>query len=51
MDSTRSKEKIEVHQWAQFITDTKLPHNQEVKRVLKYQKGTAMQGLIMKPDT
>ena len=29
--------------------DPKLPQNQTVKRILKYLKGMAMQGLIMKP--
>ena len=39
-----------VLQCAQFSTNTKLLHNQSVKHVLKYLKGTTIQGLIMKTD-
>ena len=37
-----------VHQCAQFSANPKLLHNQVIKHVLKYLKGTATQGLIMK---
>ena len=33
-----------------YSADPKLPHNQDVKHVLKYLKGTSKNGLIMKPD-
>ena len=39
-----------VHQCAQFIADTKQPHNQAVKHVLYYLKGTAIQWWIINPD-
>ena len=39
-----------VHQCAQFSSNPKLPHNQVVKRVLKYLKDTATQGLILNLD-
>ena len=39
-----------VNQCAQFRADPKLTHNQEVKRVLMYPKGTSEQVLIMNPD-
>ena len=39
-----------VHQCAQFSADTKLLHDKLVKRVLKYLKFMATQGLIMKPN-
>ena len=48
-NSTRPGAQFAVHQCAQFSADTKLPHNQEVKRFLKYLKGVSLQGLIMKP--
>ena len=46
----RPKAQFVVHQCEQFSADTKLPRDQAVKRVLKYLKGTAMKGLILKPD-
>ena len=49
-NSTRPDAQLSVHQCAPFSTDTKLPHDQAVKRVLKYLKGMSMQGLILKPD-
>ena len=45
-----SEAQFVVHQCAQFSADTKLPHNQAVKRILKYLKGTSKQGLLMNPD-
>ena len=39
-----------VHQYTRFSADPKPPHNQAVKRTLKYRKGTSEQGLIMNPD-
>ena len=48
-NSTRPEAQFMVHQCAQFSADTKLPHDQAVKRVLNYLKCTAMQGLISKP--
>ena len=39
-----------VNQWERFSTVSKIPHYQAVKRILKYLKGTATQGLIMNPD-
>ena len=40
-----------VHQYTRFRSNPKIPQDQTIKHVLKYLKGTAMQGLIMKPDT
>ena len=34
----------------QIRADIKLSHNQAIKRVLNYLKGTATQGVILKPD-
>ena len=45
----RPEAQFAVHQWAQFSADTKIPHYQAIKRVLKYPKGTDMEGLIIKP--
>ena len=39
-----------VHQCARFSANPKLPHDQAVKRVLKYLKGTTNNGLIMNTD-
>ena len=49
-NSTHSEAQFEVHQCTQFSADPKLPHDQAVKQVLEYLKGTATQGLIMNPD-
>ena len=49
-NSTRPNAQFMVHQCARFSANTNLPHDQAVKRVLKYLKGTATQGLIMNPD-
>ena len=47
---TRPKAQFAVHQFDWFSTDTKLPQNQAVKRVLNYLKGPSEQVLIMKTD-
>ena len=46
---TRPEAQFVVHQCAQFSANPKLPHDQAVKSVLKYLKGTATQRLVMKP--
>ena len=46
----RPKAQFAVRQCARFSSDSNLPHNQAVKRVLKYLKGTATQGLTLKLD-
>ena len=43
-----SEAQFVVHQCAQFSADTKLPHDQGFKRILKCLEGTLEQGLIMK---
>ena len=48
-NSTPPKAQFVVHQFAQFVADPKLPHNQAVKCVLKCFKGASMQVLILKP--
>ena len=47
---TRPKAQFVVFQCALFSSNTKIPHDQEVKRVLKYPKISSAQGIIMKPD-
>ena len=47
---TRPEAQLVVHQCARFKAYTRLPHDQVVKRILKYLKETAMQVSIMKPD-
>ena len=47
--STLPEEKFAAHQCAQISANTKLPHNQAVKHVLKYLKGTPDNRIIMKP--
>ena len=49
-NSIRPEAQFAVHQCARFSAEPKLPHDQAVKRVLKYIKGKSKQGLIMKPD-
>ena len=46
----RPEAKFTVNQCTRFSTDSRITHDQDVKRVLKYPKGTAMKGLIMKQD-
>ena len=41
---------LAVCQCVKFSANTKLPHNQAVKHVLKYLKSTATQVLIIKND-
>ena len=47
---THPEAQLAVHQCVQFGANPKLPHNQAVKRVLNYLKGTSTPGLIMNPD-
>ena len=47
----RPKAQFIVHQCAQFSADPNLPHNQAVKKLLKYHKGKSDNRLIMKLDT
>ena len=49
-NSTRPEVKFAVRQIVWFSADPKLLYDQAVKRVLKYLKGKATQGLIIKPD-
>ena len=49
-NSTFPEAQFTVHQCAQFRADTKLPHNQSVKRILKYLKSMSSKGLIMNLD-
>ena len=46
----RPEAQLTIHQCTLFIADTKLPHYQVIKLVLKYLKGTSMQDLILKPN-
>ena len=46
----RPEAQFSVHQFVRSSASTKLPHNQAVKCVLNYLKGTATQGLILKSD-
>ena len=46
----RPEAQFAVHQCRKFRNDSKLPHDQYVKSVLKYLKGTSNNRLIMKPD-
>ena len=48
--STRSKAQFTFHQYVQLGANPKLPHNQYIKFILKYLKGTAAQGLIIKSN-
>ena len=50
-NSKRPEAQFVVHKCALLCADTKLPHYQADKRVLKYLKGTDTQGLIINPDT
>ena len=49
-NSIHPEAKFTVQQFARFGTDSKLLHNQALKRIIKHLKGTATQGLILKPD-
>ena len=49
-NSTRPKAQFTVHQCARFNAYPKLLHDQAVKRVLKYLKGTPEQILIRNPN-
>ena len=49
-NSTCPESEFAVHQCMQFSNDPKLLHDQSVKRVLNYLKGTATQEIIMKLD-
>ena len=46
----RPKAQFAVHQCARFSANPNLPHDQAVKHVMKYLKGTATKLLIMKPN-
>lgn len=48
--STRPDILFAVHQCARFSSDPKLSHEQAVKRIVRYLKGTAEHGLILRPD-
>ena len=39
-----------VHQCARYSNDPKLSHEQAVKRICRYLKGTEREGMILKPD-
>ena len=47
-NSTRSEAQFTVRKYARFDVDPQIPHDQSLKRVIKYLKGTSTQGLIMK---
>ena len=49
-NSIHPEAQFKVHQCAQFRTDSKILHDKSVKLVIKYIKGTVMQGLIVKPN-
>ena len=49
--STRPDILFAVHQCARFSSDPKLCHEQGVKRIVRYLKGTLDQGLILTPDS
>jgi hypothetical protein len=49
--STRPDLAYSVHQCARFSQDPKQSHGDAVKRIVRYLKGTAMEGLILSPDT
>ena len=48
--SSRPDISYAVHQAARFCADPKLIHEQAVKRIVRYLKGTSDKGIIMKPD-
>ena len=48
--STLPDTQFAVHQCSRFSEDTKLFHEKGVKRIFKYLKGTAEEGIILKPD-
>ena len=48
--STRPDILFAVHQCARFSSDPKLSHEQSVKRIVRYLKGTADKGIILSPD-
>jgi hypothetical protein len=41
---------LATHQCARFSADPRLPHEQAVKRIVRYLKSTPDKGLIMRPD-
>jgi hypothetical protein len=48
--STRPDILFAVHQCARFSADPKLIHEQAVKRICRYLKGTSEKGIILKPE-
>lgn len=50
-NSIHPKAQFVVYQYARFRSYPKLPHNQAIKRIIKYLKGITTKGLIMKTDT
>lgn len=48
--SSRPDIAFAVHQAARFCSDPKLSHEQAVKRIVRYLKGTNDKGIIMTPD-
>ena len=48
--SSRPDISFAVHQAARFCADPKLIHEQAVKRIVRYLKGTQDKGIVMKPD-
>lgn len=48
--SSRPDISFAVHQAARFSADPKLIHEQAVKRIVRYLKGTSDKGILLKPD-
>ena len=48
--STRPELMMSVHQCARFSDDPRLPHEQAVKRIVRYLKSTADRGILLRPD-
>jgi hypothetical protein len=48
--ATRPELMLATHQCARFSVDPRLPHEQAVKRIVRYLKSTQDKGLIMRPD-
>jgi hypothetical protein len=48
--STRPELMLAMHQCARFSMDPQLPHEQAVKRIMRYLKSTNDKGLIMRPN-
>jgi hypothetical protein len=50
VSNTRPDMQMAVHQCSRFSNDPKLQHEQAIKRMSRYLKGTPNDGIIMKPD-